>query len=49
MMFRLAASNRSRAVGIATSETMLLHNFVLARVFLRHARCASVDQNNDTG
>ena len=49
MMFRLLPASRSKSVGIATSETILLHNFVLRRVALGRVRWASVDQDNDTG
>lgn len=42
-------ASRSRSVGIATAETILLHDFVLPRVDLGRVRCGCVDYDNDTG
>jgi hypothetical protein len=49
MMFRLSPASRSRSVGIATSETILLHYFVLGRMAIGRIRWASVDQDHDKG
>jgi hypothetical protein len=49
MMFRLSPASRSRSVGIATSETILLHYLVLGRVAQGRVRWASVDRDHDTG